>query len=120
MSIIGSQHKEEILFLKELFSFNGSESQLKNIKELFLNLIQKSKPGPKYFIDLFDYYTKCKPQQQQISKELFEYVYSCFPDQINEIQQCIQENKNSNIEYRRLSTIFLSFKRKTSFFFFLR
>ena len=91
MSIIESKLKEESLFHKELFKFNGSESQLKHIKELFTNLIQNSKSGSQYFIDFLKFYATCRPHQRNVSKELVECVYSNFPEQINGIQNEIKE-----------------------------
>ena len=81
MSEIDSKLKEENEFYKELFNFNGSETQLKHLKEM----IKNPENGPNYYIDLLDHYSKCRPNQHNISKELVECVYSCFPEQINDI-----------------------------------
>ena len=36
---------------------------------------------------LINLYSFCRPTQQNVSKELVECVCSCFPEQINEIQE---------------------------------
>ena len=84
-----SKLKEENEFYKELFNFNGGEKQLKLIKED----INDSKNDPKYFIELLNFYSKRRPPQQHISRELVECIYSCFPEQIDEIQQKIKKQK---------------------------
>ena len=73
--------------------FNGDKAQLKHLKEFFRTFIIHSKQGPNYFIGLLEY-SKCRPHQQDISKELVECLYFCFPEQINEIQK---NTKNTEI-----------------------
>ena len=90
MSEIESKLNEENENIKELFSFNGGKSQLKHIKEHFIDFIKNSNNGSNYFIELLYHYSKCRPHQQHVSKELVECFYSCFPEQINEIQQKIK------------------------------
>ena len=93
MNDIESQLKEENENIKALFNYKGGESQLKHLKELFASSIQNSKNCSKYFINLLDHYSKCRPNHQHLSKELVECVYSCFPEQINEIKQNIKKTK---------------------------
>ena len=88
MSEIESKLKEENEIIKEFFDFNGDQKQLSHIKDY----IKNSKNGPIYFIRLFDYYSKIRSHQTDVSKELVEYAYSCFPEQIHEIQQEIKTN----------------------------
>ena len=85
--------------------FNGDKAQLKHLKEFFITFIIHSKQGPNYFIGLLEY-SKCRPHQQDISKELVECLYFCFPEQINEIQiKKHQKHRNSQIHHisRRIS-----------------
>ena len=89
MSEIETKPKEENDFNKELFNLNLDKVSLTHIKEM----IKMSKNGPKYFIDLFDHYSKCRPHQHNVCKELVDCVYSCFPEQINEIQQNIRNTE---------------------------
>ena len=93
MSEINSKLKEENENTKEIFDFNGDKSKLNHLKELFTDLVKNSENGPDYFVDFLVYYSKCRPYQHTVSKILIECVYSCFPEQINEIQQ---EIKNTN------------------------
>ena len=75
---------------KELFNFNGAETQIKRIKEIFTNSIQNSKNNCAInFIHFLNFYSLCRPHQQRVSKELVECVYSCFPEQIKVIQKSI-------------------------------
>ena len=83
MSEIESSLNEENLFLKELFNFNRDKAQLAHLKDF----IRNSKNDSTYFIDLLEIYSECRPNQQSVSRELVDCIYSCFPDQINEIQQ---------------------------------
>ena len=68
MSDLESKMKEANECHKELFNFNGDETQLEHIKELFTNDIRNSKNRPKYFIDLLDFYSKRRPHQHNVSK----------------------------------------------------
>ena len=88
MNEIISKLNEENEFIRELFNLNGDETQLQQIKDI----IQNSDNGPYYFIKLFDHYSFCRPNYHNISKALVECIYSCFPEQINEIQQNIKDN----------------------------
>ena len=90
MSEINSKLKEENGLIKGFFDFNVENTQLKHLKEVFTNYIRNSKNDPKYFISFFDFYTWCRPNQHSVSKALLECIYSCFPEQINEIQQDIK------------------------------
>ena len=87
MSEIETKLKEENEFIKELFNFNGNEAQLKNLKEMITN----KQNSPNYFIQLLEYYSKCRPNHHNVSRELTECIYSCFQEQINEIQQYIRK-----------------------------
>ena len=85
---------EENENIKELFNFKGEETDFKQLEELFTNYINKnSTNGSNYFIRFLEHYSKCRPHQHAISKELIEYVYSCLPEQINEIQKYIKNAK---------------------------
>ena len=84
--------KEDNEIIKQLFNFSGCEVELKHLKELFTNNISNSKNGSNYFIDLLELYSKSRPHQQCVPKELIECVYSCFPEQKNEIQQKFKKN----------------------------
>ena len=88
MSENESKLKEENEFIKELLNFNGGETRLKHLKEMITN----NQNGPNYFISFLDHYSKCRPNQHHVSKELIKCVYSCFPEQINKIQQVIKKN----------------------------
>ena len=77
MSDIKSKLKKENEFIKQLFNINGGETQF---KDLFTRYITNTKKGPKYLIKLLDFYSKCRPHQQNVSKELIECIYSCFPE----------------------------------------
>ena len=90
MSDLESKIKEENEHIKELFNFNGDETQLKSLKELFTKFILNSNNGPNYFLKLLEHYSLCRPHEHHISRELIECVYSCFPEQINEIQHIIK------------------------------
>ena len=83
----------DIEFLKDLFNFHGDETQLQYIKELFTNYLRNSKNAAKHIISLLGYFSRCRPPQPRASKELVEYVYSCFPEQKNEIQQTIKKTE---------------------------
>ena len=93
MNDIEKTLKEENENNKELFNLNGNEAQLKHIKEVFLKSVQRgSNYYYYYFIQLLEHYSQCRPRQHYISKELVECIYSCFPEQINEIQEYIKED----------------------------
>ena len=92
MSEIELKFKEENKFINELFGLHEDGSCLKNLNENFVHILNNSKSDPKYFIGLLNYFSKCRPTQQHITKELIECVYSCFPLQINEIQKYIKED----------------------------
>ena len=70
--------------MKTTKHFNGGETQLQHIKEHFTNSIKNSKNGLNYFIKFLDFYAKSRPLHQNVSKELVECSYSCFPEQIND------------------------------------
>ena len=90
MTEIESWLKEENRFIKELFNFNGTEAQLTHIKVM----IEYSEKDPSYyFFKLLNFYSKCRPHHQGVSKELVDCICSCFPEQILEIKRKI-------IEYR--------------------
>ena len=98
--------KREIEICKELFNFSEDEIQLNHLKERFTNYIKDSKNGTKNFIVFLDFYSKHRPHQPHVSKGLIEVVNSCFPEQINEIQQEIKKkHKHSQIHHisRRIS-----------------
>ena len=86
--------EEEKKFIKELFNSSGDEEQIKHLNEIFTNYITNSNNDLLYFIYLLNYYSKCRPHQQHVSKKLFDFVCSCFSEQNNEIQQNI---KNTSI-----------------------
>ena len=73
MNEIETKLKKENEINKELFNFNGDELQLNDIKQMMMN----SQNDPDYYIKLFDHYSFCRPNQQHISKELGECIYSC-------------------------------------------
>ena len=75
--------------IKELFNFNGDETQLQHLKQIFTNYLRANlKNGPKYFINLLKYYSEWRPRQQHVSKELVQCVFDSFPPEIHdEIQQ---------------------------------
>ena len=87
MNDIEWELKEVNEYIKELFNFNGGETQLKHFKETFTNYINDSNNGPNYFIKLLDFYSQCRPHQckpqHNVSKELIECVSSSFPEQNN-------------------------------------
>ena len=84
MSEIESKLKEQNEYIKELFNFDAGEAELKHIKELFTNYIKNDTND---FILFLVFYSKCRPHHHVVSKSFIECVYSCFPDQIIEIQQ---------------------------------
>ena len=86
MSEIDSKLKEENETIKTLFNLNGDEMPLAQLKEVFINFVKRSKNDLQYFIEFLNIYSSCRPQQQMVSKEFMEYLYFCFPEQINEIQ----------------------------------
>ena len=90
MSEIESKLKEEGGIIKEVLNFNGDESQLKHIKEIFTNYVKNSKNDLHYFPRFIDYYSLCRPNQQDFSRELVGCLYSCFPERIDEIQRFIR------------------------------
>ena len=93
MSFIESKLKKENENYKKLFDFNGNETQLKHLKEFFINYIKNSKNDSIYFIKLLNFYAKCRPHLHSASRELVECVHSCFLEQIDEIQQKIKKQK---------------------------
>ena len=90
MSDIESKLNQENEFLKELFNSDSNKSKLNHLKELFTDFVKNSENGPNYFVHFLDHYSKYRPHQHDVSKELVECIYSCFPEQINEIQQKIK------------------------------
>ena len=84
--------KEENVIIKELFNFNGGETKLKHLKKSFINFIKISKSEPNFFVNLLYSYSKCRPNQQYVSRELVECIYFCFPEKMNEIQQKIKRS----------------------------
>ena len=90
MIVSKSKLKEENEFLKELFNYNYNETPLEHLKEILSNLIKNSKNDSKYFFDLLEFYSLCRPYQQRVTRELIECVYSCFPEQLDEIQHTIK------------------------------
>ena len=76
---------------QRIFKFNGGDPQLKHLKEVFTHIINNSKKGPNEFIDLVNFYSRCRPNQHNISRELIECIYSSFTEQIDEIQQYIKQ-----------------------------
>ena len=91
MCDLESKVKEENENIKELLSSNGNNAQFKYIKEVFSNFIKSSKNDSFYFINLLNFYSKCRPHQHNISKKLIECAHSCFLEQFNEIQNYIKE-----------------------------
>ena len=87
MSNIELKLKEENEILKELFNLNEDESKLKHLKEIFPNFVRNSKKSPRFLIEFLEFYSKCRPNQIGISRELVNCVYSCFPEQIDKFQQ---------------------------------
>ena len=71
--------KEENESIKRLF--NGNITQINQFKEK----IKNSKNGQLYFIGLLNHYSFDRPHQHNLSKELVNYVFSCFPEQINDV-----------------------------------
>ena len=69
--------------------FQCDESQFKHLKEVFLQFIKNFKIDSIDFINFINFYSQCRPLQYNISRELVGLVYSCFPEQIQEIQQKI-------------------------------
>ena len=86
-----SKLQKENKFITELININGDEKQLQHFKEVFTDFIINSQNVPKYFVDLLDHYSFCRPHQRHVSKELMGCVYSCFPEKINEIQKDIKK-----------------------------
>ena len=82
-----SKLKEENENIKELFNFNGDEKTLKHIKEMITN----SKNSPFYFINLLEIFSKSRPHQHNVCKELVNSIYSCFTERSNKIQQNIND-----------------------------
>ena len=93
MSSLVSSIKKESKNITEIFNFDGNKDQLKHIKDVFTNMIKNSKNEPKYYITFLERYSKCRVKQHDVSRELVECVYSCFPEQINEIKQNIKKTK---------------------------
>ena len=54
-TIDNSKFKEENEVIKELFNFNGDETQFKRLQEDFSNFIKNSQNDLRYFIDLLDF-----------------------------------------------------------------
>ena len=86
--------KREREFITRLFQFSCEETELQELLKFFTNYIKTTKADPIYFILLLDYYSHCRPKQRNISKELFFCLYSCFPDNQEEIQTFVQRNTN--------------------------
>ena len=86
-----SKLKEENEIITELFNFDGDETRLKHLKEIFTNFIAKSEHDLNYFILFLQYYSKHRPHQRHVSKELVECIYSCFSEEIEEIKQNIKK-----------------------------
>ena len=55
--------KEENENIQKLFNFNGCETQLTYLKDI----IKNSKNDSRYFVDLLEFYTRCRPHQPHIS-----------------------------------------------------
>ena len=70
-----SRLKEETEKIKEIFNFNGDETQLQHIKEVFIYIIQND--------------FKSRPKYQNISRELVNCLCSCFPKKIKYIHDSI-------------------------------
>ena len=87
MSDIETRLQEENEKIKELFNFDGDESQLKQIKTSLKN----SQNGPYYFVKLIDIYCKRRPKHNKVSRDLIESIYSSFPERTHEIQHHINE-----------------------------
>ena len=87
---IETKLKEEYETIKELFNFNRDEIQFKHLKDNYTNLIRDTKNGSKYFIALLEYFSRWRPHQHNVSKELVKCVYSCFPKQIIDMKQYIK------------------------------
>ena len=96
MSEVEVKLKEQNEIYKELYNYNGGEDQLKHLKEVFTNFIKNSNNESYVFISLLDFYSKCRPWQHRVSKELVECIYSCFPEQIDDVQNCIEESNFLN------------------------
>ena len=73
--------------IKKLFNFNRDEATLNQIKET----IQHSESGPQYLINLLEYYSKCRPHEHDVCKELVEYVFSLFNERTNEFEQHVND-----------------------------
>ena len=90
MSDFESKLKEENETIKKIFNFNGDETQLQNLTEVLINYFKNSKNDLNFFITFVDFYSKCRPNQQFVSKELIEFVHCYFHGQFNEIQESIR------------------------------
>ena len=90
MSGFESKLKEENENNKELFNFNANEAQSNDIQELFTNSIKNSKNDSKIFVKFLEFYSKSRPSHQPVSRELVKCLYSCFLEQINDIQKDIK------------------------------
>ena len=84
---IEAKLKQDNELFQELFSFNGVKDKLNHVKEMMKN----SEKDPHFCMNLLDFYSLCRPNQQGVSKELIEFILSCFPEQINEIQQIVRK-----------------------------
>ena len=87
MNCVESKLKEVNEATKELFNFNGTNTQLQHLKDLFTNELRNGEINPNYFIDFISHYSICRPNQFRISRELIECVYSCFPEKVNKINK---------------------------------
>ena len=93
MSGIISKLREENELVKELLEFNGSETHIQHLKDIFTKFIKISKIGSNYFINFLNHYSICRLHHHVVSGELVECVYSSFPEQIDEIKQYIKNTK---------------------------
>ena len=91
MSDFESKLKEENELIKELFNFNGDETRHQHLKEILTNYIRNSNNGSNFFIAFIDFYSKCRPRQQHVFRELVECACSCFQEQINDIKLSIKK-----------------------------
>ena len=56
------------------------------------SILLDTKHNLNYFIKILEFYSRCRPHQHNVSTELSKCIYSCYPEQINQIQQKIKDN----------------------------
>ena len=79
MSEIIQLLEKDTKFIQELFSFDGSQDAKTTI-DMFINSMQNSTYGLNYFIQLLDVYSITRIKFLDVSKNMLEAVFNCYPD----------------------------------------